>query len=232
MKLAWSFIIPAMLIIGCASETDETPNAVPERPKAGIQLPLIDDNLFHDTLLIHETFAMPNGTFFMSARNNEELDSNQLDPGLRLYNYRLKADSTPEILSYSNPAYDSWMMRPSFFEHPSGGYLILAEFGSTESWGQKVMVYNNEFTDLGFLDVAITEVKKFAEIDSSYIGRSSIAPFVKVDYTDGHPNITFTSDSVFVYDDLRGQFDTSYLAKDIRYITEDGKLVLEASIPE
>ncbi len=214
--------------VACAGEptTAENPDAIPSRPQAGIQLPIIEDNIAHDTLLIHETFALEDGTFIMSARNNEEPDSNRIDPGLRLYHYRLHADSM-EVLSYSNPAYDSWMMRPFFFEHPAGGYVILAEFGSTESWGQKVMIFNNGFTDIGFLDVATNELKHLAEIDSSYMGKGSIAPWVEMEFNQEYPTIKFNADSVFVYDDLQGHLDTVYHGAGVSYEPVDGKLVLQ-----
>ena len=137
-KMRTALLLISIGLIACTNDTPtHIDDTIPKRPQAGILLPLVEDNIFHDTLLIHETFALNDGTFIMSARNTAEPDGNRIDPGLRLYHYQLNPDSSAEVLSYSNPAYDSWMMRPCFFEHPSGGYLILAEFGSTESWGQK-----------------------------------------------------------------------------------------------
>ena len=89
------------------------------------------------------------------------------------------------------------------------------------------MVFNEGFTDLGFLDVAVNEVKHYAEIDSTFIGKSSIAPFVHIEYQEGFPNISFTCDSVFIYDDLRGHLDTTYLATDVSYVTSEEQLVLQ-----
>jgi len=148
--------------------------------------------------------------------------------GLRLYHYSFAEDGLPLILSYSAPAYDSWMLLPTFFEHPSGGYVILAEFGSTQSWGQKVFNFNHEgFRDLGFLDVAVNEIRTIEELDSTFVAKASIAPAVRIDFQgDTLSSITFNTDSVFVYDDLHGHLDTLYLGRDVAYHMREGKLEL------
>jgi hypothetical protein len=209
-------------LVACGTD-DATRLDTDTSVRAGVPIPIVEDNVFHDTLLIHNTYGLDDGSFIMSAQNNEENFE-----GLRLYHYVLQEDGTPDILNYSAPAYDSWMMLPSFFHHPDGGYLILAEFGSTQSWGQKVFHFTDTgFTDLGFLDVAINKIRHFPELDSTYIAKASIAPFVDINFTDHSLPITFTCDSVFVYDNLKGQLDTVYLSQSISYKLEEGKFSIQ-----
>lgn len=212
-----------ILLWGCAqSPSSNYDEELIQNERAGILLPIVEDNVYHDTLLIHNTYELNDNSFIMVAGNNDETFE-----GLRLYHYRLNEDGSPEIIHYSSPAYDSWMMLPSFFEHPDGGYLILAEFGSTQSWGQKVMLFSDSgFVDLGFLDVAVNEIRHIPEIDSTFIAKASIAPYTEIDYSQGTLSIHFTCDSVFVYDDLRGHLDTSYLSSDLEYKLMDTELKL------
>lgn len=172
----------------------------------------VEDNIRHDTLLIQTTFDMGDSTYVMVAGN--------VDPtfeGIRLYRYKLLADSAAQILSYSSPGYDSWTMLPTFFAYPdpTGTSLILANFGERESWGQKLMFMNRAFTDLGFLDVAYPE--HIVEGDSAYVKRTNVAPFGRFAMHTDTLVFTFECDSLFLYDDMAGHSDLIVPAHTIRY---------------
>lgn len=172
----------------------------------------LDDNIRHDTLLIQTTFDMGDGTFVMVAGNVEPKFE-----GIRLYRYKVLPDSNARILASSNGGYDSWTMLPTFFSipNPPGTYLILANFGERESWGQKLMFMDSTFTDLGFLDVAFPE--HMVEDDSAYVKRTNIAPYGRLALHGDTAVFTFECDSLFVYDDMAGHNDIIVPAAGIRY---------------
>ena len=172
----------------------------------------MEDNIRHDTLLIQTTYAMGDGTFLMVASN--------VDPGfegIRLYRYELLADSNAHLLSYSTGGYDSWTMLPTFFDipNPPGTYLILANFGERESWGQKLMFMDSTFTDLGFLDVAFPQ--RITEGDTSFLKRTNVAPYGRLALHNDTAVFTFACDSLYLYDDMAGQNDLLVAANLVRY---------------
>ena len=214
-----------LIFAACSSETS-TDNLLPDRPQAGQELPLIEENVSHDTLLVHETFDLQDGTFIMSARHVDDTFE-----GLRLYHYRIDEQGGMTVLSYSSPAYDSWMMRPNFFPDPSGGFIILAEFGYIDSWGQKVLSLDeNGFSDLGFLEVAYMPDERESS-DTTNLGVKSIAPYAQIAFKQDELEIRFTSDEVFLYDDGLGHLDTLYNADDVHYRLQKGtmELIIERS---
>lgn len=177
-----------------------------------VELPVIDDNIRHDTLLIQTTFDLGDSSFVMVAGN--------VDPtfeGVRLYRYRTLPDSAGRILAYSTPGYDSWTMLPTFFAYPNppGTYLILANFGERESWGQKLIFMDESFTDLGFLDVAYPE--RITDGDSTYLKRTNAGPYGRFAMSTDTLVFAFACDSLFLYDDLAGQNDLIVPAHGIRY---------------
>lgn len=205
----------SVLILGCSSPSQEqaakgSNSRVP--PGTGATpYAQVEDNIRHDTLLIQTTFDMGDGTFVMVAGNVEETFE-----GLRLYRYRLLADSTAEILATSTPAYDSWTMLPSFFKiPPPGSHIVLANFGERESWGQKVLWMDGAFADLGFMDVALPE--RIHDVDTVLLKRRSIAPYARISQHSDTVLFTFDVDSLFVYDDLAGQNDIILPASEVRY---------------
>ena len=217
-----SLLIPILLLlVACGRESSES-SILPDRPLAGKALPLIEDNVAHDTLLIHETVDLQDGTFIMSARNVDETFE-----GLRLFHYRIGQDDQAEIISYSTPAYDSWMMRPNFFPNPAGGYLILAEYGYIDSWGQKAFLFDERgFQDIGFMEAAYLPNDVERDAASTNLGVKSIAPFVDVAFSQNGPVISFNSESIFLYDDGQGHLDTLYEAAMVSYSMQEGKLDL------
>lgn len=172
----------------------------------------LDDNIRHDTLLIQTTFDMGDGTFLMVAGNVEPKFE-----GIRLYRYRLLPDSNAQVLSYSNGAYDSWTMLPTFFSipNPPGTHLILANFGERESWGQKLMFMDSTFTDLGFLDVAYPA--HIIEGDTTYVKRTNVAPYGRLALHGDTAVFTFQCDSLFLFDDMAGRYDVTVPAQWVRY---------------
>ncbi|MBL7952948.1 MAG: hypothetical protein JNM62_14660 [Flavobacteriales bacterium] len=172
----------------------------------------LNDNIRHDTLLIQTTFDMGDSTYLMVAGHVEPKFE-----GIRLYRYELLPDSNARILAYSNGAYDSWTMLPTFFSipNPPGTHLILANFGERESWGQKLMFMDSAFTDLGFLDVAFPE--HITEGDSTYVKRTNAAPFGRLALHNDTAVFTFACDSLFLYDDMAGHNDLIVPAQSIRY---------------
>ncbi|MFT3886136.1 MAG: hypothetical protein QM724_12130 [Flavobacteriales bacterium] len=181
-------------------------------------LPAQDDNVRDDTLVIYTTHALGNGTFVMAAKSMQDTRE-----GLRLVLYRPRPDSSAEVLATSAPAYDSWTMLPTFFStgDTTDGWLVLANFGERQSWGQKVfLLKGHHFEDLGFIDVA--ERGWRTEDDSTYQWRTSIAPRVQVQEADGVLTFSFSGDSVQVYDDLAGHQEVMLPVGRVQY-RYDGK---------
>lgn len=177
-----------------------------------IEFPQVDDNIHNDTILIQVTFDMGDGSFVMVASNVDETFE-----GLRLYHYRFAADSTVDMMAVSPPAYDSWTMLPTFFRYPKnpGAFIILANFGEKQSWGQKVMrMDGNGFMDLGFIDVALPE--RIMEGDAAVLKLRNVAEVASVLAVSGGIEIGFVCDSIYLYDDQRGKYDAIIAARRFR----------------
>ncbi len=177
-----------------------------------IAYPALEDNIKHDTLLIQTTFDLGDGTFVMVAGNVQETFE-----GIRLYRYRLLPDSAAQILAYSSPGYDSWTMLPTFFRlpHAPDVQMVLANFGERESWGQKLFLMDHEFSDLGFMDIALPE--RVMEDDTLRLKRRGIGPFTRMVEHGDTSVFTFACDSVFLYDDLAGNMDQVLPNHSVRY---------------
>lgn len=183
-----------------------------------LDLPILPDNVRHDTLLVHTTYDLGDGLFLMAAQNN-----NYNKEGIRLYLYRPKADSSAEILAWSKPGYDSETMLPTFFTdgNKSDGLVIIANMGERQSWGQEAFwLKDNAIKSLGFIDVAVREWKTVD--DSTYQFRTSIAPRTSVRGTNGVFEFSFTGDSLQLYDDLQGRSEVMLPASAVRYRFENG----------
>lgn len=177
------------------------------------ELPNLDDNVRHDTLLVYTTHAVGNGTFLMAARNVEDTRE-----GLRLFLYRPRPDSSAEVLAVSKPAYDSDVMLPTFFTtgDTSDGLVVLANYGSWDSWGQNAFVLKDrQFKDLGWLDVAERVWEN--RLDSVQQRRLNIAPKTIVTGKNGQFEFTFATDSVQLYDDLEGGIEVMLPSIRVRY---------------
>lgn len=211
MKAIIILIVGACLVAcGTPEDTATTGN---DRPKATITplgfkpfaFKIVDDNLHHDTLLTQVTFDMGDGTYLMVASNVEETFE-----GLRLYRYRFFGpDSVFEMMAISSPAYDSWTMLPTFFGTDSTdthALWVLANLGEKESWGQKLLWLDWEFSDDGFMDVALPE--RVMEDDTLRLKRRSIASSVRYEQRSDTFYFRFACDSVYLYDDQAGHTDT------------------------
>ncbi len=184
-----------------------------------------DQNVFHDTLLVQTSFDLGDGTFVMVASHVEDTFE-----GLRLYRYGFGSDSTVEIRAVSTPGYDSWTLLPTFFPVDSaavdGPLWVMANMGEKESWGQKVMVLDSSFRDIGFLDMAYPE--RVLEDDTLRLKRRNIAPFLRVDHTGDTAHWRFACDSVYLYDDQQGHRDRVVAAHRVGFIsTTDGYTALQ-----
>jgi len=224
MKDVRTVIVIAGLIV--ISPSCDPPNQSRSTEITGtrpIEFRAIEDNLVHDTLLIQTTFDLSDGSYVMVASNREDTWE-----GLRLYRYRLKADSLAELLAVSAPAYDSWTMLPTFFGKGStvaDGLWVLANFGERESWGQKFMKLDSAFHDLGFLDA--TAVEWVDEGGTRALKRRNIGPFARMEFVGDSLRIAFDCDSVFLYDDRAGTMDQVIDASRLRYTwTQDEGLTL------
>ncbi len=200
----------AMGILACG--TPEVEKVVEgTRP---MEFQMVDDNIHHDTLLIQVTFDLGDSSFVMVASN--------VDPtyeGLRLYRYRFAADSAVEMMAISNPAYDSWTLLPTFFPidttRPSDALWVLANFGEKESWGQKLMLLDWEFSDQGFMDAALSE--RVMEDDTLRLKRRNVAPYMHYLEHGDTAVFLFACDSVYLYDDQAGGLDQVLSADRLRY---------------
>lgn len=205
-------------LLGGFSACGDTPPA-PSAPilkahEAGgpVDFPVIEDNLQHDTLLVQVTFDLGAGRFLMVASHIEE----QFE-GLRLYRYILSKNGQPQMEANSAPGYDSWTLLPTFFEDPliESGHVILANMGERSSWGQKVMRMRGEFTDVGFLDVALPE--RVQESDTAYLKLKNIAPYARCVKDGSSMRFSFQCDSLYLYDDLKGNLDMMVPASWVEY---------------
>lgn len=214
----WALVV---LIGACGTKPEG--QGVPSHPPVAtvpggpLALTMVDDNVRHDTLLVQVTFDLGDGTHLMVASNVEETFE-----GLRLYHYRARPDSSAEILHVSAPAYDSWTMLPTLFGEGAGlnDKWVLANFGERESWGQKVMWFQQGFHDRGFMHVALPE--RMVEEDSTFLRRTNIAPHMRMDQRGDTTFFTFACDSVFLYDDNAGGVDLIVPSSSIRYILHPG----------
>ncbi len=173
-----------------------------------------DQNISHDTLLVQTTFDLGDSTFIMVASNAVETFE-----GLRLYRYRFKPDSAVEVMAISSPAYDSWTMLPTFFPldtvYPDDANWLLANFGEKESWGQKLMLLDWDFMDVGFMDVALPE--RVMEDDTLRLKRRNVAPHMRYEEKGDTAIFHFACDSVYLYDDQAGKLDQVIAAYRLRY---------------
>lgn len=230
----WALVVLSILGAGCweldgnaATEEPASPTGTEDQPSAtatrpwiegsairAVGFPMVDDNLEHDTLLVQVTFDLLDGTYVMVASNRQETFE-----GLRLYRYRLKAAGTPEMITVSSPAYDSWTMLPTFFSvdtaSPANALWVLANFGEKESWGQKLMWLESGFNDIGFLDVALPE--RVMEDDTLRLKRRNVAPHVRYSVHGDTSVFSFACDSVFIYDDQQGRMDEVLHASRVRF---------------
>lgn len=215
MKPAKTFgNITLLFLLGACSQptADRTGEHLVEHGAKPVAFASLDDNIRHDTLLIQTTFDMGDSTFVMVAGN-----VNPTFEGIRLYRYKARPDSSAEILAASTPGYDSWTMLPTFFAYPDppGTYLILANFGERESWGQKLIFMDRAFTDLGFMDVAYPE--RITEADTSYLKRTNIGPYGRFAMHTDTLVFTFECDSLFLFDDMAGNHDRTVASHSLRY---------------
>ncbi|MCC7503032.1 MAG: hypothetical protein IT229_10910 [Flavobacteriales bacterium] len=196
-----------------ASDTDTVEHRlVPGR--APFPFRQFDQNVTHDTLLVQTTFDLGDSSFIMVASNVEETFE-----GLRLLRYRFKPDSTVEMMAVSSPAYDSWTMLPTFFPldtvHPDDANWVLANFGEKESWGQKLMMLDWDFMDVGFMDVALPE--RVMEDDTLRLKRRNVAPYMRYEEKGDTAIFHFACDSVYLYDDQAGKLDQVIAAERLRF---------------
>lgn len=217
-----SFLSLPVIIVVCLCACDDTPPVAiePEHSVPGsspFAFEAIEDNIAHDTLLIQTTFDLGDSTFVMVAQNVEDTFE-----GLRLYRYRFLPDSSVEMMAISSPAYDSWTMLPTFFPldtaYPDDANWVLANFGERESWGQKAMLLDWEFMDVGFMDVALPE--RIVEDDTVRLKRRNVAPYMRYSESGDTAVWLFACDSVYLYDDQEGQMDQVIHARRLRYTFE------------
>ena len=224
-----ALVLVALMATACGDGSTGTgtpePTSVPEEHGevwSRVDLPGLDDNVKHDTLLIQTTFDLGDSTYLMVASHVEETRE-----GIRLYRYRVKPDSSAEVLSWSKPGYDSSTMLPTFFRSPdaSQGWLLLANMGERESWGQEVFwLKDGAFIHMGYLDVAQREWKTYD--DSTYQWRTNIAPRALVERTADAFLIGFSGDSIQLYDDLQGNRERMLRAQRLRYRCAPGQATL------
>jgi hypothetical protein len=220
-----SGLIVGLSACGGKPSTDRTVQSTePIKGQAPFVFAQVDDNIRHDTLLIQTTFDLGDSTYIMVASNVEETFE-----GLRLYRYRFFGpDSAFEMMAVSTPAYDSWTMLPTFFGTDSTdthALWVLANFGEKESWGQKLLWLDWDFTDMGFLEVALPE--RVMEEDTLRLKRRNIGPFTRVEERQDSTYFRFACDSVFLYDDQAGSVDQVLPSSAVHYtFHRDGGLVL------
>lgn len=223
-----TFLLIAAALTACSGPESNT-GATPSADKSGHagalaplanaktfslqDLPNLEENVRHDTLLVYTTHDLGNGEFVMAAKNVDEKRE-----GLRLILYTPKPDSSAEVLAVSKPAFDSEVMLPTYFSSgdSADGIIILANYGGLESWGQNVFwLKDHRFVDLGWLDVADRGWK--TRLDSLQQWRSNIAPLTAVQGTDGQFEFSFTGDSLQLFDDLQGGAEVMFPANRIKY---------------
>ncbi len=242
------FALFALLLTACGTPSAPPTVAPTKAPNAPLtwpsfarldrlEMPIVDDHTISDTLLSQVTFGLPDGSFLMVAGPEDEAR----DDGLRLYHYRLLNDTTAQYLAYSGPAYDSYTMLPTFFGDAAskhGPWLLLANFGEKDSWGQKVMVLDQDgFHDLGFVDAAVPERRPQA--DTVFLRLANIAPHIIARQHGDSVFLDLGADTVHLYDDLQGHRDTLrsgastgyVIVRNGGFLLRDGQRLLPVSPP-
>lgn len=181
----------------------------------------MDDNVFNDTLYVEVTFDLKDGTHMMVARSQRETFE-----GLQLMHYKARPDSSAEVIAISTPAYDSWTMLPTFFlPDQREDMVLLVNFGERQSWGQKVIGFGKEgFTDIGFMDVAVPVTTE--EDEERAYRLENAGPLARVTGNAKDLRITFATDSLFLYDDLRGGTELILPASRVEYRIRSGRVFL------
>ena len=218
MKSWTGIVLITCIISSCTNDvpknakTAEDPSSARNGFTGPLEYAIVPDNVVHDTLLVQVCFDLQDGTNIMVASNSEEKFE-----GLRLYHYRALPDSSADVISVSVPAYDSWSMLPTFFGPGKGmnGSWMAANFGERESWGQKLFWCDNGFQDRGFIDMAFPE--RVVEEDTTYLKRTTIAPHMRIGYSNDTTLFVFACDSVYLYDDLKGRTDYVVSSAAVRY---------------
>jgi hypothetical protein len=240
------FALLALLLFSCSGEPrPDKEQDVPRVPaEASLHLPLdvpqVEDNLAHDSLVIQTTFALEDGSFIMvasHAQTEERLDAGDRNAGLRLYRYRLMADGKAEVMAASSSAHDSWTMFPTFFRDPHrpDARLILANFGARDSWGQRVLRMTPQgFEDIGFMQVAALE--RVAGDEGEELRARNVASYARVTVDADGWRIRFGTPELILFDDLRGGTDVPMAGTRVHYRWSPGSgLVLyvddEARLP-
>jgi len=207
----------AVTIIGCGDpvveqKTETSQTVLQTADGMPLELPIVETNVRHDTLLVQVAFAVGDGTYLMVASNVTESFE-----GLRLYHYRAQPDSSAEVIAVSAPGYDSWTMLPTVFGQAGTleGAWIMANFGERGSWGQKLMWYDGTFHDRGFMDIAYPE--HVNEQDTAYVRLTNIAPLMRMAMNNDTTSFTLACDSVYMYDDLNGHNDIILPSSTVRY---------------
>jgi hypothetical protein len=220
-----------LLLSGCGDSGAKKESSVPRQEPdtlaslpawKRLELPILPDNVRHDTLLVHTTYDLGDGLFLMAAQNN-----NYNKEGIRLYLYRPQPDSSAQLLAWSKPGYDSETMLPTFFTNgtEADGLVIIANMGERQSWGQEAFwLTDNTIRSLGFIDVAVREWKTVD--DSTFQFRTSIAPRTEVRGTTGTFLFSFTGDSLQLYDDQQGHSEVMLPASAVRYRYDNGWTLL------
>lgn len=216
MRTTYIAIAFLFLLHGCQRSTTQPGWTSFQAMEAGgpLDVEAVDDNVRHDTLLVQVTFDLRDGTCLMVASHKEERFE-----GLRLYRYTPQKDSSALRLAVSSPAYDSWTMLPTFFRDPldSAALLLATNLGERDSWGQKVLRLSSKgFEDICFLDVALPE--RVQEEDTVILRRRNIAPHLRCTAQGDTLRFSFACDSVFLYDDLRGNTDVVVPSKALHYL--------------
>lgn len=213
MSLMMRVLIPVLLLLAACTSSTDTPTAAGRGPHPFVQF---DQNVSHDTLLVQTSFVLGDSSQLMVASHVEDTFE-----GLRLYRYTFGPDSSVQLLAVSTPAYDSWTLLPTFFPvddgAPQGPLWVMANMGEKESWGQKLMLLDTAFHDIGFLDMALPE--RVTEEDTMRLRRRSIAPFLRLTQQGDTAFWRFACDSVFLYDDQQGRQDRILEAHRVMFIS-------------
>lgn len=143
--------------------------------------------------------------------------------GVRLQLIKQKKNGQHKVVNESSPGYDSAMLYPTFFKSDEGEYIILANMGVQDSWGNKVFsLIKNQIDDLGYIDMATTKRREFPDENGNMSSAANIAEVTKITNVSGELRFDFEGDKLLLFKDDSGNHDIKFQSGDY-YYTYDGK---------
>ena len=223
-----SFFLVALLV-ACTSSDDHDKSNL-DTPEEGF----LGENAFEvldfepniDSVWYHNIYRIRGNRLLGIAQ-----PINASRKGIRLQILELQQDSSLTLISESAGAFDSYVYLPSFFD-VGEEVIMLVNTGYQDTWGNRIVkLMNNGFEELGFIDAGIairtTEPNEYDGLFFKFENISECAEF-----SDNGKEISFSCDSLVLFDDGKGNINQIIAGEDIKYILKNGVYSLETNFKE